>query len=157
MENRFLFRVINKASFMPAVSKGSGNANRANSVQPVSVLDNLAFKRAHISFHARALKRGGGYNFTNVVYDIERDRIAPKNLSRYFRSDSSVTAVKFPISYIVKQGRELHHKHISPLAFADTLSYVPNSDYVPPVVSRPFAFKLFPHHVGNPLNDFPIF
>ena len=148
--------VIEGAAFVTAVGEGAGDANGAEGIQAISVLDSMAFQCSHGGRDAGALEREARDDLANVVGDRWRDLQQFKPQPRGPWTGFMIAARKFPISNVVKQRGQLYHKEIGVFFARDRKSRVPDALDVKPVVAGAFARKKLPHVVGCLLYDVPL-
>ena len=96
------FRVVKLPVFETSIIECSGNANGANGIQTVGVLNDVQFDRRECLFSISAFKRDVFYNLDDVLNCCFVNIFAFKKFARYFWANSFVSVVKFTVGNVVK-------------------------------------------------------
>jgi hypothetical protein len=125
---------------MPSVRKCSGNTDSAKRVQSVSVLDNLSLEALRYRHRISPLETTISNYLLNMLYRQAVNAMPSEYLGGNTRAYRVIAVAKFPVSNVVKEGRQINDEEVYPLLFSDLPGELPDSMCMPPVV--PARFKL---------------
>ena len=144
---------MQRLAFESAVGKRPCDANRAERVESIGILDNLAFDGAHRRRHARAFERDPGDNLTDVINHFARRSLVDKPITRRRWSSQLIAIVELPVGNVVKQSGELHHGQVGVLRPPQIGGQSPYAFNMPPIMTRAFTRKQLPHMLSGPLDE----
>ena len=80
-------RVMDQATSMPAVRKATRDTDGSDCIQPVGILDTLAFEGTHLSVYARTFIRDGRHNLNDRSNDVCRGSFPDEQALSFARAN----------------------------------------------------------------------
>lgn len=144
--------IIQRTIFVSAVREGAGDADRADGVESVGVLDDEAFERVHFVFDVCTLV---GDVLDDAAHRVSGGGVEGKRIQPTLRAKRGFIfrSVELPIIQIVKQSRELDDEGIRLFDLANAEGGLPDAIDVPPIVPRRVVRKFLLDVVGGLLDD----
>lgn len=132
-------RIVEGLACVAAVGKGAGDADRAEGVEAVGVLDALTFERTHRRGDAGAFEREGGDDLADVVDRRLRDMQRFEPSAGGAGAGVMIAAGEFPIGDVVEEGGKFDEEEVGLLLAGERERGAANAEGVVPVVAGSFA------------------